>query len=49
MMPRSTKNGGIYEGMDRYEAREAIVKELDKEGLLVRIEDYSHNVGTRPL
>ena len=40
------KNGGIYEGMDRYEAREAIVKELDKEGLLVRIEDYSHNVGT---
>ena len=40
------KNGGIYEGMDHYEAREAIVKELDKEGLLVRIEDYSHNVGT---
>ena len=40
------KNGGIYEGMDRYEARDALVKELDKEGLLVRIEDYSHNVGT---
>ena len=46
MMPRSTKTVVIYEGMDRYEAREAIVKELDKEGLLVRIEDYSHNVGT---
>ena len=32
--------------MDRYEARAAIVKELDEMGLLVRIEDYSHNVGT---
>ena len=40
------ENGGIYAGMDRYEAREAIVKELDKQGLLVEIEDYSHNVGT---
>ncbi|MDY6324701.1 MAG: valine--tRNA ligase [Catonella sp.] len=40
------ENGFKYAGMDRYEAREAIVKELDKEGLLVRIEDYSHNVGT---
>ena len=39
-------NGGIYEGMDRYEARKAIVEELDKQGLLVKIEDYSHNVGT---
>ncbi|MBE5882459.1 MAG: valine--tRNA ligase [Lachnospiraceae bacterium] len=40
------KNGGIYEGMDRYEARTAIVEELKKQGLLVKIEDYSHNVGT---
>ena len=40
------KNGGIYEGMDRYEARAAIVKELDSQGLLVKIEDYTHNVGT---
>ena len=40
------KNGGVYEGMDRYEARKAIVEELDKQGLLVEIEDYSHNVGT---
>ena len=40
------KNGGVYEGMDRYEARKAIVEELDKQGLLVKIEDYSHNVGT---
>ncbi len=40
------KNGGKYEGLDRYEARKQIVEELEKEGLLVRIEDYSHNVGT---
>ncbi len=39
-------NGGKFEGMDRYAAREAIVKELDEMGLLVEIEDYSHNVGT---
>ena len=39
-------NGGRYEGLDRYEARKRIVEELEKEGLLVRIEDYSHNVGT---
>lgn len=35
-----------YAGMDRYEARKAIVKDLEAEGALVRIEDYSHNVGT---
>ncbi len=35
-----------YAGMDRYKAREAIVKDLEKEGALVKIEDYSHNVGT---
>lgn len=35
-----------YAGMDRYEARKAIVKDLEKEGALVEIEDYSHNVGT---
>ncbi len=40
------ENGGIYAGMDRYVAREAIVAELDKQGLLVKVEDYSHNVGT---
>ena len=40
------ENGGKYAGMDRYVAREAIVKDLDALGLLVRIEDYSHNVGT---
>ena len=40
------RNGGKFEGMDRYEARKAIVKELDELGLLVKIEDYTHNVGT---
>ncbi len=35
-----------YAGMDRYEARKAIVEDLEKEGALVKIEDYSHNVGT---
>ncbi|MBQ3912160.1 MAG: valine--tRNA ligase [Lachnospiraceae bacterium] len=40
------ENGGKFCGMDRYEARKQIVKELDEMGLLVRIEDYSHNVGT---
>ncbi len=40
------ENGGKYEGMDRYTARAAIVKELDEQGLLVKIEDHSHNVGT---
>ena len=39
-------NGGKFEGMDRYEARAAIVKELDEMGLLVKIEDHTHNVGT---
>ncbi len=39
-------NGGKYEGMDRYEARKAIVKDLEELGLLVKIEDYAHNVGT---
>ncbi|MCX4304570.1 MAG: valine--tRNA ligase [Acetatifactor sp.] len=40
------ENGGSYAGMDRYAARKAIVEELDRQGLLVKVEDYSHNVGT---
>ncbi len=39
-------NGGKYNGMDRYEARKAIVADLEAEGYLVKVEDYSHNVGT---
>ena len=38
--------GGKFAGMDRYEARTAIVKELDALGYLVKIEDHVHNVGT---
>ncbi|MDE6984224.1 MAG: valine--tRNA ligase, partial [Lachnospiraceae bacterium] len=40
------ENGGRYAGMERYAARKAIVEELDRMGLLVKVEDYSHNVGT---
>ena len=40
------ENGGRFAGMDRYEARKAIVKELEEEGYLVRIEAHEHNVGT---
>ena len=39
-------NGGEFEGMDRYEAREIIVKKMDEMGLLVKIEEHTHNVGT---
>jgi len=38
--------GGKYEGLDRYEARKQIVEDLEALGLLVKIEDHSHNVGT---
>lgn len=40
------ENGGKYAGLDRYEARRQIVEELDSMGLLVKVEDYTHNVGT---
>lgn len=36
---------GKYEGMDRYECRKAMVKDLEEQGLLVKVEDHSHNVG----
>ena len=35
-----------YAGMDRYEARKAICKDLEDGGYMVNVEDYSHNVGT---
>ena len=40
------EKGGKYAGMDRYEARKAIVKDLEEAGLLVKIKDHVHNVGT---
>lgn len=39
-------NGGKYAGMDRYEARKQMVKELEEQGLLVKVVPHSHNVGT---
>ncbi|HEY5583575.1 MAG TPA: valine--tRNA ligase [Ruminiclostridium sp.] len=39
-------NAGQYKGLDRYEARKKILEDLEKLGLLVKIEDHTHNVGT---
>lgn len=39
------ENGGKYEGMDRYEARKAIVADLEAGGYLIRVKDHTHNVG----
>ena len=43
---RINENGGKYNGMDRYECRKAIVKDLEEQGYLIKTEPYSHNVGT---
>ena len=40
------ENGGKYCGMDRYECRKQIVKDLEEGGFLVSVEPYKHNVGT---
>ena len=40
------EKGGKYAGMDRYEARKAMVADLEKEGLLVKVVPHTHNVGT---
>lgn len=40
------ENAGQYAGLDRYEARKKIIKDLDTLGLLVKIEPHRHNVGT---
>ncbi len=40
------ENGGPYNGMDRYECRKAIVKDLEEQGYLGKVEPYNHNVGT---
>lgn len=37
---------GKYSGIDRYEARKELVKDLDEQGYLVKIKDHAHNVGT---
>ena len=43
---RITEDYPAYAGMDRFEARKAIVKDLEAQGFLVRVEDHAHNVGT---
>ena len=40
------ERGGKYAGMDRYEARQAMVEDLEKQGLLVKVVDHEHSVGT---
>lgn len=40
------KNAGVYEGLDRYEARKRIVDDLKKLGFLIKIKPHTHNVGT---
>ena len=40
------ENTGKYAGMERYAARKAVVKDLEEQGYLVKIEAYKHNVGT---
>lgn len=40
------ENGGKYEGMERYEARKAIVADLEAGGYLAKVEPHAHNVGT---
>lgn len=40
------EKGGKYAGMDRYEARKAMVADLEELGLLVKVEEHVHNVGT---
>ncbi|MDD7487156.1 MAG: valine--tRNA ligase, partial [Clostridiales bacterium] len=43
---RINENGGKYNGMDRYECRKQVVKDLEEQGYLVKVEPYNHNVGT---
>ena len=42
---RMTQTAGSYAGMDRYQAREKVVNDLQEQGLIVKIEDHSHNLG----
>jgi len=42
---RINENGGKYKGLDRYEARKEIVKDLEEQGYLMKVEDYKHSIG----
>lgn len=43
---RMNENAGRFAGMTGLECRKAIVEQLKQEGYLVKVEDYTHNVGT---
>ncbi|MBH00158.1 MAG: valine--tRNA ligase [Solibacterales bacterium] len=40
------ENGGEFVGMDRYQAREAVIQRLEEQGLIAKIEDHTNNVGS---
>ena len=40
------ENGGKYAGLDRYEARKQVVKDLEEQGFLVKVKEHVHNVGS---
>jgi valyl-tRNA synthetase len=43
---KMNENAGPYAGLDRYEARKRIVADLEKQGLIEKIEDYTNNIGS---
>ena len=44
-MPPMNENAGKYEGMDRFEARKAIVKDLQDQGYMLKVDPIVHSVG----
>ena len=42
---RMNENAGPYQGLDRFEARKKVIEDLEKEGLLEKVEPYNHSVG----
>nr|HID59439.1 valine--tRNA ligase [Desulfobacterales bacterium] len=42
---RMTEEAGVFKGMDRFECREAVIKALEKEGLIEKVEPYQHSIG----
>jgi valyl-tRNA synthetase len=43
---RMTADAGAYQGLDRFEARQRVLADLEAQGFLVKIEPFTHNVGT---
>lgn len=42
---KMNENAGVYKGQDRFECRKNIIKDLDEQGLLIKIEEHIHSVG----